>query len=85
MIILFLLSLFIIEAAHGAMEYKAEHGELKQLNLDSTLMATFKWSDGYQTKVQMFAPSPQHLQDCIYRGSFQEDRFSSILGFYKTD
>ena len=83
MIILFLLS--IIGTAHGVMEYRAEHGELKQLKLDGTLMATFEWSDGSQTKVQMFAPSPQHLQDCIYRGSFQEDRSSSILGFYKTD
>ena len=78
MIILFLLS--IIGGAHGAMEYRAEHGELKQLNLDITLMATFKWSDGSQTKVQMFAPSPQDFKDCIYRGSFQEDRWSSILG-----
>ena len=82
MIILFLL--FVV-GAHGAMHYKAEHGELRQLNLDRTLMATFKWSDGSQTKVQMFAPSPQHLKDCIYRGSFKEDNSSSILGFYKTD
>ena len=79
MITLFLLSL-IIGAAHGDMNYPAEHGELKQLNLDRTLLATFKWSDGSQTNVQMFAPSPQDLKDCIYRGSFQEDRFSSILG-----
>ena len=83
MIVLFLL--FVI-GAHGSIDYyKAEHGELKQLKLDRTLMASFKWSDGSQTKVQMFAPSPQHLKDCIYRGSFKEDNSSSILGFYKTD
>ena len=79
MITLFLLSL-IIGGAHGAMEYQAEPVELKQFNLDGTLFATFKWTDGKKTNVQMFEPYPEELKLCMYRGSFQEDRFSSILG-----
>ena len=79
MITLFVLS-FII-GGHGAMQYQAEYAELRQFNFDSTtLLATFKWSDGKKKSVQMFAASPQDLEDCNYRGSFQEDRSSSILG-----
>ena len=74
MIKLFLLSFFI--GAHVSMKYP----ELKQLNLDETLLATFKWSDGSQNNVQMFAPNPEALELCLYRGSFEEDQGSSILG-----
>ena len=80
MITLLILSLFIICGAHGAMNYKPDHGELKQLNLDGNLLATFKWLNGSQTNVQMFASNPEALELCIYRGSFKEDRNSSILG-----
>ena len=76
MITLFLL----IIGAHGAMEYKAEPVELEQFNLDGTLLATCKWSDGSQTNVQMFAPNPEALEFCMYRGSFAEDEGSKILG-----
>ena len=77
MIRLFLLS-FIIRA-HGAMHSQAEHPELKQLNLDKTLMATLKWSDESKNYVQMFKAS---REDCMYRGSFPEDEGSKILGYF---
>ena len=80
MITLSILSLFIIGGAHGVMNYKPDHGELKQLNLDGNLLANLKWSDGSQTNVQMFAPNPEALEFCMYRGSFPKDEGSKILG-----
>ena len=75
MITLFLLS-FII-GAHGAMHSQADPVELEHFNIDETLLANLKWSDGSKNAIQMFKAS---LEDCMYRGSFPEDEGSKILG-----
>ena len=75
MITLFLLSSII--GAHGAMHSQADPVELEHFNIDETLLANLKWSDGSKNDIQMFKAS---LDDCMYRGSFPQEEGSKILG-----
>ena len=75
MITLSLLS-FII-GAHGAMHSQGDPVDLEHFNIDETLLANLKWSDGSKNDIQMFKASHE---DCMYRGSFPQDEGSSILG-----
>ena len=59
-----------------AIQNQTEPVFLKRFNFNGTL-ATLEWSDGKETTVKLVATS---LEDCIYKGSFQEDQGSSILG-----